>query len=425
MGFRNAFVRLKDRFPSSRLDASVMTSGNTVIISAVETNDHHGVGVYLARLFGSTPGVIALRSRTMYGGSCLFSPRSYEIRRAISGDSGPWRSRMSALCKGLEVARIVAVPYFPEDFENALLCKEQTGARLCVYLMDDQNILEPEVSDRLVDQLLRKSDLRLAISPEMRAAYQTKFGYDFGFFPPVVRSDEIVGEDFVGTLETDRLALTGNFWRKATFEKFCALIGRTGVQIDWFGKGPSASWLEANPERLAEIGIHCLGFLPAPEFVTRLRRYPVMIVPSGSLDSEDGNLAFSHFSLPSRLVFGLAQARIPTLVLGHPETAAGRFVRQLGIGEISAYDTEAFKFTLAKMLDHDYQRITRNRCLEVSHRFVAKDPGAWILHSVEKGIPLASPFDRLLETPDAIALIGRKWLKKRISRWAWLRSATR
>jgi hypothetical protein len=61
------------------MDALAMTSGNTVLISAVEINDHHGVGVYLARLFGNEPNVIALRSRSMYGGSCVFSPRSYEI----------------------------------------------------------------------------------------------------------------------------------------------------------------------------------------------------------------------------------------------------------------------------------------------------------------------------------------------------------
>jgi hypothetical protein len=409
------------------MDALAMTSGNTVIISAVEINDHHGVGVYLARLFGNEPNVIALRSRSMYGGSCVFSPRSYEIGLSTSGRPDERRRRMSALCTDLEVACIVAVPYFPEDFENALLFKELTGARLCVYLMDDQNIFESEVSDRLVEQLLKKSDLRLTISPEMRAAYQAKFGYKFAFFPPVIRSDEIVQETFGGTLGIDRIALTGNFWRKATFDRFCALIRRTGVQVDWFGKGPLASWLEADPKHLTEIGIHCAGYLPASEFVARLRQYPVMIVPSGSLDSDDGNLAFSHFSLPSRLVFGLAQARIPILVLGHPETAAGRFVRQLCIGEISAYEAEPFQLTLAKMLEKEYQRNTRTRCLEVAHRFVTKDPGAWILNSVERGKALPSPFDGLLENPDPVALFGRKLLKKTVSRrrWAWLRLAPR
>jgi hypothetical protein len=144
-----------------------------------------------------------------------------------------------------------------------------------------------------------------------------------------------------------------------------------------------------------------------------------MIVPSGSLDSEDGNLAFSRFSLPSRLVFGLAQARIPILVLGHPETAAGRFVRQLGIGEVSPYEADQFQFTVAKMLDREYQRNTRNRCLELSRRFVMEEPGGWILESLERGKPLPNAFDGLLENPDPMALIGRKWLRKRIGPWAW------
>jgi hypothetical protein len=400
-----------------------MTSGCTVIITAVEINDHHGVGVYLARLFQRCPNVIALRSRTMYGGQCIFSPRSYEIGRSTSVGPAKWRSSMAALSRNLEAERIIAVPYYPQDFENAILFKELTGARLCVYLMDDQNIFESEVSDRLVKKLLEKSDLRLAISPEMEAVYRAKFGYRFAFLPPVLRSDEILGENTVVAPSSGRLALTGNFWRKTIFEKFCGLIGRTGAQVDWFGKGPSASWLEADPDRLTETGIHCAGFLPAPDFVRRLRGYPVMIVPSGSLDFEDGNLSFSRFSLPSRLIFGLTQARIPILVLGHPETAAGRFVRQLGIGEVSPYDAERFQFTVAKMLDREYQRNIRKRCLEVSQRFVMEEPGDWILDSLERGKPLPCAFDGTLEDPDPSALIGRKWLKKRIGPWAWLRPA--
>jgi hypothetical protein len=406
-------------------DGQAKASEHTIIVSAVEINDHHGVGVYLARLFQHDANVIALRSRSLYGGHCIFSPRSYEIGRSTSGDSGEWRSRMTALFRDLEGARIIAVPYYPQDFENALLLKELTGARLCVYLMDDQNIFESEVSDSLVEQLLRKSDLRLAISPEMGAAYQAKFGYEFAFFPPLVRSDEIPEENDLGTSCNDRFALTGNFWRKTTFEKFCALIHQTGAPVDWFGKGPSASWLETDPDRLTQIGIHCAGFLPAPDFVNRLRGYPVMIVPSGSLDSEDGNLAFSRFSLPSRLVFGLAQARIPILVLGHPDTAAGRFVSQLGIGEVSPYDVERFQVALANMLDEEYQRNTRKRCLEVSQCFVMEDPGAWILDSLKRGKPLPCAFDGMLENPDPIALVGRKRLKKRIGLWDWLRSVAR
>lgn len=399
-----------------------MTSGCTVIISAVEINDHHGVGVYLARLFRRDANVTALRSKSLYGGDCVFSPRSFEIGRSNATGLGKWRSKMAALSSDMQAERIIAVPYYPQDFENALLLKELTGAKLCVYLMDDQNIFESRVSDRLVQRIIDRSDLRLSISPEMGAAYQAKFGREFAFFPPIVRSDEILRENHAVVPAGNRLALTGNFWRKATFEKFCGLIGRTRVEVDWFGKGPSVSWLKADPDRLTQIGIHYAGFLLTPEFISRLRGYPLMIVPSGSLDSEDGNLAFSRFSLPSRMVFALAQAHIPILVLGHPETAAGRFVRQLGIGEVSPYDDEQFRFTVAKMLDEEYQRNTRRRCLEVSERFVMEEPGRCILEALERGRLLPCAFDGALEVPDPIALIGRKWLKKRIYRLGWSRS---
>jgi hypothetical protein len=399
-----------------------MTSGHTVLVSAVEINDHHGVGVYLARLFQRDANIIALRSKSLYGGECVFSPRSFEIGRSKATASGKWRSKMAALSSEMEAKRIIAVPYYPQDFENALLLKELTGAKLCLYLMDDQNIFESRVSDRLVQRIIEKSDLRLSISPEMGAAYQAKFGREFSFFPPLVRSDEILKETHSIAPVGNRLALTGNFWRKATFEKFCGLIGRTGVDVDWFGKGPSVSWLKADPDWLTQIGIHYAGFLLTAEFIGRLRGYPLMIVPSGSLDSEDGNLAFSRFSLPSRLVFGLVQAHIPILVLGHPETAAGRFVRQLGIGEVSTYDDEQFRFTVGKMLDKEYQRKIRKRCLEVSGRFVMEEPGRQILESLERGKLLPCAFDGVLEIPDPVSLIGQKWLKKRICRLGWSRS---
>ena len=96
-----------------------MIPGCTVLISAVEINDHHGVGVYLARLFQRDANVIALRSKSLYGGRCVFSPRSFEIGRSNAVGLGKWRSKMAALSSEMEAKRIIAVPYYPQDFENA------------------------------------------------------------------------------------------------------------------------------------------------------------------------------------------------------------------------------------------------------------------------------------------------------------------
>ena len=156
-----------------------------LLISAVEINDHHGVGIFLRRLFPDSRNFITIRSASLYGGHNQFGSVEFEVGRAFQGSKrrAGWLRR---ILKEQKVDRILAVPYYVDDFENAYIAKSLTRAPLCVYLMDDQNIFESCIPNDTVLWLLRAADFRLAISQEMALAYQEKFGCSFHVLPPVM-----------------------------------------------------------------------------------------------------------------------------------------------------------------------------------------------------------------------------------------------
>jgi hypothetical protein len=369
-----------------------------LVISAVEINDQHGVGIFLKRLFPDSSNFMAIRSSTLYRGESGFGLAEFEFGK----QPGSHRERLARLRNALggrTIDRILVVPYYKEDFENGCLAKSLTAAPLCVYLMDDQNIFEPQVPDQSVFRLLKAADLRLAISQEMGLAYQEKFGLPFHVLPPVMTAlpAELSPENVVpGTMCA---ALLGNIWRQDTFRLFRELVRSSGLRVDWFGNGPKASWLQANAVELETENIFCQGFLPDASLLQRLRDYPFMIVPSGSLGPDDPNPAFSRLSLPSRLVFGLVGAQIPILVLGSPETAAGRFVRLLKIGIVSAYQPADFVRAISYLMDPVNQRVCRESGRRIASRLVLEEGGAWIWRSLKHRKPATSQFSELFPLP--------------------------
>jgi hypothetical protein len=369
-----------------------------LLISAVEINDHHGVGIFLRRLFPDSSNFIAIRSSSLYEGENLFGSAEFELGKEIQSPEKR-AGRYRQILKRHKVDRILAVPYYADDFENAHAAKSLTGAPLCVYIMDDQNIFEPCVPDRLVRRLLKAADFRLAISQEMALAYQEKFCASFHVLPPVMTQLPLDSEPEDVVSEVRRGALLGNIWRLETLQLFRELIRKSDISVDWFGNGPKASWLRVNAGELERDNIFCQGFLPDTELLQRLKRYPMMIVPSGSLGSDDPNIAFSRLSLPSRLIFALVGAQIPSLVLGSEATAAGRFVRNLGIGTVAAYDSKDFARAVEFLADPENRRVFRENGRMAVSRLVLEEGGEWIWRSLERRMPATSQFTEVFPLP--------------------------
>lgn len=364
-----------------------------LLITAVETNDHHGVGILLQRLFADTSGFVHLRTSSLYPAEPPIPGSHHELCSRYLTVSET-KEHLSRILRLYRIRRILCVPYYREEFVHAVLAKELTGAPLCTYLMDDQNVFATAVPDQWVARLLEASDLRLGISPELCLAYATKFGRQLHLLPPVVeRPTPLVPcywEPEPG--EPIRAAMLGNVWTKATFQKLRDLLRTTGLHLDWYGNGSRATWLEGSPEEWEADHVRCMGHLPEADLVASLASYPFILVPSGSMDADDDNPAFSRLSLPSRLLFCHARTDTPVLILGSPETPAGRLVRQVGSGVCADYEARSL-LNAVTTLTSPAVRIQQRRVLRQIHQhLVLEKGGEWIWESLRQGQPQPAAF---------------------------------
>ena len=282
---------------------------------------------------------------------------------------------------------------------HAVAAKRITGAPLCTWLMDDQNIYAPHVPDQRVAELLAASDLRLAISPEMCAAYRAKFGGEMHLLPPVLtrRAAPVpcYWEPEGGA--PPRCAMIGNVWTAQSFQQLRAVLRESGVQVDWYGNGANAAWLPDTPEDWERDNLFCLGMLPEEDLVASLASYPFILVPSGTLEADDDNPAFSRLSLPSRLLFLHATTDTPVLVLGSSETAAGRFVTRLGTGICVTTSPEQFRAAARQVEDASVRDRLRQNIRRWANSLIMENAGQWLWDSLAARRPRPAPFHPVFE----------------------------
>jgi hypothetical protein len=374
------------------------------IINVVEINDRHGVGILLQRIFKNRAQTISIRTLNLYGGEQSFGIYDVLIGRGIS------RSEITAKVKqelsGYNIRRILCVPYHEEEICIALALHELFGADICTYLMDDQNVSIDAIDDSLMAELLDRSTLCLAISPEMRDVYQFKYKVPIHFVPPIIPS-ALMNDKPTVLLIADRVrmgTILGNIWSPKWLELLRTMTRETGLKLDWYGN-TGADWYFNDRQKLGNDGIIECGFLPTEaEVVETLRNYAYIVVPSGMLDSYDDNLATSWLSLPSRIPFVLATVNIPIIVLGNPSTAAARFVTRLGIGTVTDYDPVSFQAAVAYVTQPSVQQQMRANAARIAPHFVNEQMDEWIWQSLKLGKPIDDRFDKIFcESPDYLA----------------------
>ena len=365
-----------------------------LIVSAIEINQHHGVGILLQRFFPDSTSLVTLRSSTVYGGKESFGIGHHELR-SVNLTVPEIEARLKAILAPYRIRRILCVPYYREDFIHGLLAHQLTGAPICTYLMDDQNVFSSHVPDHWVESLLRVSDLCLGISSEMCAAYQHKYHRKFHLLPPLVeRAEPLVPCYWKSEPDTPlKVAMIGNVWTADRFMQLRKLLRSADLHVDWYGNGSAASWLPGTPEEWEADNIHCLGHLPEEDLVASLAAYPCILVPSGSLDQDDDNRSFSRLSLPSRLIFLHARTDTPVLLLGSRESAAGHFILNLGTGLCSTYQVEDLRRQLARLQDQTEHRKLRQAIRRWAPHFILPDGGQWLWESLARRAPLPAAFD--------------------------------
>jgi hypothetical protein len=150
-----------------------------VIINAVEINDRHGVGVLLQRVFKDRSRIISIRTDSIYGGKQSFGIYDVVIHRGLS--RAEIFTQIEEKLAGYTIGRILCIPLYVEEILVALAIHKRFGAESCTYLMDDRNVSLCVIPDTLMSELLAKSSLCLAISPEMRDVYSTSGCYEIHY----------------------------------------------------------------------------------------------------------------------------------------------------------------------------------------------------------------------------------------------------
>ena len=377
-----------------------------VIINVAEINDRHGVGVLLQRIFKDRSQIFAIRTLNLYGGNCTFGRHDY-LLGAIGLSQSEVFAKIQKILTQYTVKRVLCIPYHAEEIFAALAVHELFGADICTYLMDDQNVITTSIPDGLMAELLAKSALTLAISPEMRDVYIAKYQMPIYFAPPVIPTALIENYPTVLPSTANRGpvgAIFGNIWSPQWLKLLRTMTRETGEKIDWYGN-TGADWNFSDRAQLSDDGIVEQGFLPTEvEVVAVLRKYAYVVVPSGTLDHRDDKLAFSWLSLPSRIPFVLATANTPIIVLGNPNTAAARFVTRLGIGIVADYDPLSFRTAVTHITQPSVQQQMRENAIRVAPHLVNEQMDDWIWQSLKLGKPINDQFEALLtESSDYVA----------------------
>lgn len=362
-----------------------------LLLTHVEINRLQGSGVLLQRFFPHGGNFITVRSTSAYGGKVEFPGVHFALD--LPGLPADARVRLLAeLLKHFPVRRILCVPFFDADFAHAVAAREATGAPLCLYVMDDQTLHSPGVPLDLARHAFRSARLRLAISPEMAAAYGQKFGVPFAILPPIVGEVLPPGANRWEATRRSALscAMVGNIWSGGQFGQLRALARALGLQVDWFGNA-DVPWIAPQREAAEMDGIRHRGFLPEAQLAQVLSDYPFVLVPSGALDGTEDNEWLTRLSLPSRMVFVLSAAGTPLLVLGSAETAAAHFVTHLGIGLVAPYDPAEAAVAIAQLTGAERPAVL-DAIRRHARAFVMPDAGEWIWTSLAAGRPGPTPF---------------------------------
>ena len=388
--------------PDARLAAARYLDGERpidVLITCNEINDRHGTGVLVRRIFGDGRDLVHLRSSTNYGGQ-TFGRRAFVLPSAEMTRPQIYQE-VSRWLEGVNVRRVICIPYLQQDALMAQAVKDIFDVPLCVYLMDDNNIFGDSITNDVMENLLHSASARIAISDEMKHAYEAKYRYPFYFLPPAVDSALVAKEIKMPSPEAFRNrrgTLVGNIWGQRWLDLLRSTVRGSGIEIDWYCNQGKHSWLDFTSEDIARDGIHLHVALSEEELVSRLSEYCFALLPSGTLDETDDNAGVAALSLPSRIPFIMSAAQTPFIVMGNPNTTSACFVQRFGLGTVCDYEQGSFQEAVSRLAQRDVQVKCRTNAFKLGTIFPSQNLADWIWHTVDTGRPPENAFSTALRT---------------------------
>jgi hypothetical protein len=372
-----------------------------VVVTGNEVSDRHGTGPLVKRVCQGWPNIFSIRARNDWGGVQDFGDWHVCLSPRATARSGFFRNVLSLL-RNRKIGKVLCVPFLPDEFYTSIALHECFGAKLCVYLMDDQNVAARNIPDALMREFLERCSLRLATHPELQHIYKRKYGLPFHVLPAIVPRALVSAESPVmgEPLYPSRGALIGSFWDQSWFDRLCSSLAGCGRKIDWFGNNKSP-WFELSPKQLAKAGIEAHGIVPEDRLARELANYPFVIVPVGALDEKDSNRGVARLSLPGRILFAAATSQTPVLIVGSPRTCGARFVAHFGIGEIAPYDAHAISAAMDRMSKPDAQQRMRKAAAGIAPTLSDRGVSEWLWKSIELGVPADRRFEDLFSGYDS------------------------
>ncbi len=376
-----------------------LPSPSDLVITPCEVVDLHGTGVLLSRMFPDSSSIVSLRSTNFYDVRQQFGAANFclPLIQASLKEVTAWVKWCLA---GTTVRRALCLPYLPAEPVIAIAIKELFKVPLCTFIMDDKNVCADGISDALMAEVLAKSDLRLVISPEMRTAYEKKYGLKFWLVPPLV-SDNLIRRSPSPAregIDRKRGVLIGNVWGQRWLDMLRDTFRDTGYQVDWYCNQKNPRALLFDRDELARDGIHLRDPVHDTELPAILEEYAYAIVPSDPLDgvSPPSVQAIAELSLPSRMTFILATSHLPILLLGHPRSAASQFLERFELGRIIPYNAQAAQTAIQQLLEPTAQSSIRARASALADKFSAANAAEWIWRSLAAGAACDQTYERLM-----------------------------
>jgi hypothetical protein len=371
-----------------------------VVVTGNEVSNQHGTGPLVKRICQGWPNLFSIRARNDWGGVQDFGHWHVCLSPRATTRAGFFHNVLSVL-RNRNVARVLCVPFLADEFYTSIALHECFGAKLCAYLMDDQNVAANQIPDALMREFLERCSLRLATHPELQHIYEQKYRLPFHVLPAIVPGNLVSADTSTAAAlpGTSRGALIGSFWDQSWFDRLCAAVSRCGRGIDWFGNNKSP-WLDLSPRTLAKAGIEAHGIVPEDRLAREIRKYPFVIVPVGALDGKESNMGVARLSLPGRILFAVATANTPVLVVGSPGTCGARFVAHFGVGEVVPYDARAVSDAMDRMSQPEAQQRMRRAAVRIAPVLSDRGIPEWLWQSIELGVPADSRFEGLFSGYD-------------------------
>lgn len=367
-----------------------------VVITPTAINEFYELGAIVRQLFPDSSMVISVRSSDFWENTGMFGVS--ELHLSYAGMIRPQIfAKVFDTFWTVPVRRVFCIPQRSDDVLTAIALKELFDLPVCTYWIDSCFLNEEPIPEYLIQELLKKSNLRLASSPEMRDNCEEKYGLKFWLLPPLV-SEIFIAPSLIKDQSSHecctRGALLGPIRRQLWLDLLRQIVPALATEINLLQlNDPDNAQIDCLQPQTSDIGIP-ISLVDEHSLVAHLQTCSYVIIPTNPLTHtcED---AVEQFNLPLYLILTLATSHTPIIVLGHSNTAAAQFVKRFKVGVVCEYEITSLQNAIAEVCKPENQATMRQNAASRAVLFSNQNITDWIWRSLDKSEPIDDRFENL------------------------------